>query len=161
MKRPIVSFLVMIGVIAALFGAFVLMGSFMEDSTAEMAAMLEGEADRVFDLYYEKYMQVKDVYIPELEEGKLGPEDAKLLTQYVFEYYYRCYDLSGSVATVSEEDKKALDEIRDGYMLDVLHSRMQFTDEDMEAAKKDLMENGYFHSSEANKYSDRYYEKYR
>ncbi len=160
MKRPAVSFLVMIGVIAALFGLYILMAFVMEDSVNDMAEVF-GEEPNGYDHYYDEYIQVKDVYIPKLDEGKLEAEDAGQLTRYVFEYYYRCYDTPVSAATIKDTDIKALDEIRDGYMLDILHSRMQFTDDDMEAARKDLMKNGLFNSSEALKYSDRYFERYR
>ncbi len=112
--------------------------------------------------YYKMYMDVRDIYIPELDDKKLAKDHAGWMTEDVFNFYYRCYDISlGSAGKNTERDIQVLDDIRDGYMLDILYSRMMYTQEDMEAAKGDIMENGFFHMSEAQKYSDRYYERYR
>ena len=161
MKRPLVLFLVMIGLIAAMFGSSMLMGSLMEDSVNEMSAT-NGGSDSIFQDYHDKYTSVKEIYIPKLDEGQLDLNSAEVLTEYVFDYYYRCYDKTVTITgTDDTETVNALDEIRNSYMLDVLHSRLFFTDEDMEAARDDIMENGYFHASEARKYSDRYYERFK
>lgn len=112
--------------------------------------------------YYQKYVEVRDIYIPMLDGGILEKDNAGWFTEKVFCYYYRCYDSTmGLSSEKNNKDIEILDGIRDGYMLDILHTRMMFTDEDMEAAKSTVMENGYFHVSEAYKYSDRYYERYR
>ena len=112
--------------------------------------------------YYQRYVEVRDIYVPMLDGGKLDKENAAWFTESVFGFYYRCYDNTmGLSVEKNTEDVKVLDGIRDEYMMPILHSRMFFTDEDMEAAKGAIMENGYFHVSEAYKYSDRYYERYR
>ena len=112
--------------------------------------------------FYGKFMDVRDKYIPELDKGTMSGQDARLLTQIVFEFYYRCYDNTMDVAGKSTpDDITYLDGIREDYMKDILYKRMRYTEEDMEAAKDDIMEYGYFHIEEAFAVSDRYSERYR
>jgi hypothetical protein len=127
-----------------------------------MAELSGDVSQQNLQIYLEKYNTVKDTLIPELDAGKLDSEHAALLTEYVFDFYYRGYDRTlGTKEADTGKDIKELDDIRNGYMLDVLHSRLSYTDEDMEAARDDIMDNGYFHASEARKYAERYSERYR
>ena len=203
-KTSVITFAVMIGLILLLMGAYILMGSIIEDSfstesrtpeeeMAELAAEKEffpkldslyeagdheglvklarSEEAQAVDLwnykhyefltFYEKYIDVRDIYLPELDSGRLDKEHAARLTECVFEYYYRSYDSNMNLSGYRDDkDIAILDGIREDHMLEILHSRLMYTDEDMEAAKDDIMEGGFFHLSEAYDYSDRYFERY-
>ena len=112
--------------------------------------------------FYGQYVSVRDEYLPKLDEGKLTKNDARALTQITFSYYYRCYDNTMGVAgNASEKDLSTLDKIRDDFILGILYDRMGYTEEDMEAARGDIMENNYFHTAVADKFSDRYCERYK
>lgn len=202
-KTALISFLVMIAVIAVLFGAYILMARFIDissDSRTAEELLAEAEAEKElfpkldklysegdyeglvgllfseqagkidvwnydhydFVVYYRKYLDVRDHYIPMLDEGNLNGLDARELTDCVFSYYYRSYDYFYAVdRKLIEDDILILDNIRDNYMLEILHKRMGYTEEDMEAAKKEIMKNGYFHSDNVYEFSDRYYERYK
>ena len=192
-RTPVITFLIMLGLIVFLFLSYLLMGYFMGDTiaagslTAEeqeklngfyeakdyeglvnCAETLESGALRILNYdhydflnYYAQYMEVRDVYVPKLGSG-LAQNEARRLTECVFAFYYRCYDHTmGTAGNASEEDIRVLDGIRDDFMLDILFSRMGYTEDDMEAARKDIMENNYFHTAEADKFSDNYADRYR
>ena len=205
MKSAIRSFAIMIAIIAALFGLYLLMGSFIEDSMTndtrtpeEKAAELEAEKelfpklDQMYDAgdleglvtlanaqesdkidmwnyehydllyYYSRYVSARDDLLPLLASGKMTQIDARRLTEITFSFYYRCYDNTiGLAGNASDDDIKKLDEIRNDFFLDILHDRMGYTDDDMDAARGDLMENNYFHTDLADKFSDRYCERYK
>lgn len=112
--------------------------------------------------FYRNYIKVKDYYTPMLDKGNLTGFDAREMTSIVFSFYYRCYDQTmGVTGNSTEDDIIILDNIRDQYMLGILCDRMGYSLEDMEAGKKDIMKDNYFHSDIAYKYSDRYFERYR
>ena len=112
--------------------------------------------------YYNHYVLIRDEYIPMLDEGRLTKNNARLLTESTFSFYYRCYDHTmGSANNASKSDIATLDKIRDEHILDIIFNRMGYTEEDMEAARGDIMENNYFHTAVADRFSDRYCERYK
>ncbi|MCR5685914.1 MAG: hypothetical protein K6G81_10940 [Lachnospiraceae bacterium] len=112
--------------------------------------------------YYIQYIHVRDVYVPKLGSGTITEDEKRNLTECVFSYYYRCYaDTVGTAGNLSEDDLKVLDGIRDTYMLGIMTDRMGFSEGDMEAARPEIMKNGYFHTDRADKFSDRYGERYK
>ena len=112
--------------------------------------------------YYSQYVSIRDEYIPQLDSGSLTKNGARWLTECTFSFYYRCYDNTmGAAGNASEEDIATLDGIRDGFFLDILYNRMGYTEEDMEAARGDIMESNFFHTAVADKFSDRYCERYK
>lgn len=198
-------FILMIVIIAVLFGLYMLMANIMESTIMEGARTPEEqeqelaaekelfpkldalydagdyegmtalankpEWDKIdiwkyghYDLlnYYGQYIMIRDDLLPILENGTIDQNSARMLTESVFSYYYRCYDNTmGAAGTATEKDLAILDGIRDGFILDIIHNRMGFTDEDMEAARGDIMESNYFHTAEADKISDRYSDRYK
>ena len=201
MKTPLRSFLIMIAIIAALFGMWILMGSIMEDSMAKepktpeeeaaqrdfyskldelyaakdydgLVALANGPESDTIDLwdyphydllnYYGQYVVIRDEYIPKLDKRELTGNTARFLTEVTFSFYYRCYDHTiGTAGNASEADLEELDKIRDEFFLDILYNRMEYTEEDMEAARNDIMNSNWFHADVADKYSDKYSERYR
>ena len=112
--------------------------------------------------YYRQYVLIRDDYLPKLDKSQMTGNTARFLTEVTFSYYYRCYDHTiGSAGNASEGDLETLDKIRDEFFLDILYNRMGYTGEDMEAARDDIMESNYFHTNVADKYSDKYSERYR
>ncbi len=205
LKIPVITFSIMVALILALFGLYMLMAYFMEESLTagartpeeqakEIAAekqffpkldelYIKGDYDGLLELanseeagnldlwnyenydflrFYGKYSDIKNTYIPALDSGKLAIEDARRFTEYIFEYYYRSYDpnLAISVKMVPE-DVAYFDSVREEYILGILYDRMDYTKSDMDAVKDDIMDNGYFHSNVADKYSDKYYGRYK
>ena len=205
LKTSTISFLIMLGVILALFGLYMLMAYYMEDSltagartpeeqAAEIAAERDffpkmdrlyeaGDYDSLIDLanskeaksvdlwnyghydflrFYGKYKDIRDIYIPALDGGELSQDLARKLTENTFEYYYKCYDpnIMRSVK-MTDKDITYFDSIRDDYILDILYNRMGYTKNDMDAAKDDIINSNYFHSITADKYSDKYFGRYR
>ena len=112
--------------------------------------------------FYSQYVSIRDEYIPQLDEGKITKDGARWLTEVTFSFYYRCYDNTMGVAgNASESDLEVLDRIRDDFILDILYNRMGYTKEDMEAARGEIMGSNYFHTAQADKFSDRYCERYK
>ena len=142
-------FFIMIAAVSVFFVMYMLMGRFMISPDA-----VSMTPEEIYSYYHGKYSDVVNVYLPELDNGKLSKEDARLLTVTVFEYYYRCYDTEGD--NVEPEGKlAALDVIRADVMIPVLYDRLGCTEDDMKAAKDDIMEYGIFHTDVAIGYSDR------
>ena len=112
--------------------------------------------------YYGQYVVIRDEYIPKLDKRELTGNAARFLTEVTFSFYYRCYDHTiGTAGNASESDLEELDKIRDEFFLDILYNRMGYTEEDMEAARNDIMNSNWFHTDVADKYSDKYSERYR
>ncbi len=111
---------------------------------------------------YSQYIMLRDEYIPRLDKGEMNRSQARYMTESVFSFYYRCYDQTqGSLQSADEKDLKILDDIRENYILDILYNRMGYTKEDMEAVRGDIVKGGWLNSSEADRYSDRYCERYK
>ncbi len=192
-RTPLITFLAMMGIIVFLFGSYMLMGYFMEDTIA--AGSLSPEEQKNLDALYEKedyeqlvnyasgldsaslrllnyehydllnyygqYMEVRDIYVPELDKKTLSQSDARRLTEFAFSFYYRCYDRQiSTTGNIPEKDLEILDGVRD-YMLSVLYDRLGYSQDDMEAARSDIMENNYFHAGKVDRYSDSYSERYK
>jgi hypothetical protein len=112
--------------------------------------------------FYSQYVSIRDEYIPQLDEGKITKDGARWLTEVTFSFYYRCYDNTMGVSgNASKSDLEVLDHIRDDFILDILYNRMGYTKEDMDAARGEIMESNYFHTAQADKFSDRYCERYK
>ena len=192
-RTPLITFLAMLGIIVFLFGSYMLMGYFMEDTIAagslspeekdkldtlyenedyeelvNYASGLDSASLRLlsyehYDLlnYYGQYMEVRDIYVPMLDNKTLSQSDARRLTEFVFAFYYRCYDKQiSNTGAIPQKDMEILDGVRD-YMIGILHDRLGYSEDDMEAARGDVMENNYFHAGKVDRYSDSYFERYR
>ncbi len=115
-----------------------------------------------FVSFYSKYVEVRDVFLPLLDKKELTQVQARQLTESVFAFYYRVYDHTmGTAGNTSDNDIEVLDGIKNDVMYDILFNRMGFTEQDMESARSEIMEDNYFHSDRADKFSDSYYERFR
>ncbi len=112
--------------------------------------------------YYSQYVLIRDEYLPMLDRREMSKGAARYLTEVTFAFYYRSYDHTmGSAGNASKSDLETLDGIRNDFFLSILYDRMGYTEDDMEAARGDIMQNNYFHTAEADKICDRYCERYK
>lgn len=111
---------------------------------------------------YSKYMDIRDNYVPELDDNSFDALSASGFMYDCLYFYYEVYRVDRTVSYhLTEADYKVLDECR-SYIVNIVHERMKFTDEQMEAfrANGDILSSNYLSYGDCSKLAKKYYTQF-
>lgn len=111
---------------------------------------------------YKKYMQVKDVMLPDMVAEGCDEYLAAELTYACFYYYYEIYITEYGSGNRLTEDEKAILKANREYIVGVVHDRLKFSDEQMKEFKDNgqVLGNSYLAYADCKKLAKKYYSQF-
>lgn len=85
---------------------------------------------------YSRYDELKSTLLPKLDDGKADSKEKEAITYDTLVFYYRGY------GSVTNEQQKVLDDIRDNYMMGIIHERLGLSDEELDILESYVKDGG-------------------